>query len=184
MTTRTIHRAYSQSNTAISDLLQALFTAELVVSSKQLLVISPWLSDFPVLDNRNGQFSYLEIVWGPHPIRLSSVLRALLNRGTEIKIKCLNRHNEDRFVETLSRMSELDGTSRLLRVLQDPEPKDAQTGLSHEKALVADNWALWGSMNLTYNGVQVNGELVDFTTESTAVAQKRALLSAQFDAES
>jgi phosphatidylserine/phosphatidylglycerophosphate/cardiolipin synthase-like enzyme len=42
--------------------------------------------------------------------------------------------------------------------------------LDHEKAMVADTWAVHGSMNLTYRGVELNGELVTVTTDPGHVA--------------
>ena len=48
---------------------------------------------------------------------------------------------------------------------------DAARFLEHEKALIADTWALHGSMNLTYRGVEVNGELVTISADPRHVAE-------------
>ena len=51
---------------------------------------------------------------------------------------------------------------------------------SHEKALVADSWAVYGSMNLTYSGVQFNGELITVTTDPDTVATLATTLQGLF----
>jgi len=50
----------------------------------------------------------------------------------------------------------------------------------HGKALVADNWALHGSMNFTYSGVEINGEIVTFTTDADQVSTLAAELAPLF----
>lgn len=40
----------------LNDLMQNLLVTELLVPSRQLWVLSPWISDIDVIDNTAGQF--------------------------------------------------------------------------------------------------------------------------------
>ena len=50
-TTQTTSRA------EIRELLEGIFVAELLVPSESIWLVSPWISDIDILDNRCGQFS-------------------------------------------------------------------------------------------------------------------------------
>ncbi len=180
MTQRVIRRAADQSRAAVSDLLEAVLVAELTAPGTRLLVVSPWITDFPVVDNRAGRFSQLDPQWGATRIRLSSVLRSLLLRGVELKVACRPGTREDEFIDRLRVAAGTDGTNDLL-VLQRHDDVLRERG--HEKALVADSWALHGSMNFTYSGVELNGELVTFTTDVPTVATVRSELEPIFGTE-
>ncbi len=43
----------------IPDLLQAIFVAELISPSRDIWIISPWISDIPVIDNQTNRFQHL-----------------------------------------------------------------------------------------------------------------------------
>src|SRR5262245_46950128 len=68
------------------ELLQIVFAAELLNPSRCLWIVSPWLRDIPVLDNSTGSFLYLCSDFPQTEIRLSRVLRELIQRGTTVVI--------------------------------------------------------------------------------------------------
>lgn len=177
MSQRVIRRAADQSRAAVGDLLEAAFVAELVAPGSRLLVVSPWITDFPVLDNRAGRFAHLDAQWGAARIRVSAVLRSLMTRGVAVSVACRTGPSEDEFIERLRLGVEADGTGDLL-VLQRSD--DVLRARAHEKALVSDGWALHGSMNFTYSGVELNGELVTFTNDGSTVATLAAELAPIF----
>jgi hypothetical protein len=39
------------------------------------------------------------------------------------------------------------------------------------EVIAADTWAVYGSMNLTYSGVTMNGELITVTTDAAQVSE-------------
>lgn len=168
MSQRVIRRAANQSRVAVADLLETLMIAELLTPPSRLLLISPWISDFPIVDNRAGQFTHLDAQWGTGRIRLSAILRSFLARGTQVSIACRPGSREDEFVHRLQAVAEVDGSDAFLSIQR---AEDRLRDRSHEKALVADSWALHGSMNFTYSGVELNGELVTFTDDPSAVAE-------------
>ena len=168
MTERIIRRTANQSRVAVSDLLEAALVAELIDPGSRLLVVSPWISDFPVVDNRSGQFTQLDAQWGASRLRFSAILRSLLSCGVRVSIACSKGEREDGFIQQLQTLAEADGTEDLLVVHRNPE---FGQGIEHQKSLIADDWAIYGSMNFTYSGVELNGELVRFTDDPQEVAQ-------------
>jgi len=167
MTERQIRRSRNQAQGAIADLLVIAFSGELLRPSKNLTLVSPYMSDFPVLDNRTGSFNSLDPAWPATTIPMTWILRSMLGRGSEVRLACNHSHREDQFIRSLFELAERDDTLGLLKICQF----DKSEPLSHEKALIADRWALHGSMNFTYSGVELNGELVTLTTDPNRVAE-------------
>lgn len=168
MTTRLIHRAAARPHRMIVEALQGLVIGELLSPGGRFLVVSPWISDVPLLDNRSGRFSALDNRWGATWIPLSAVLRSLLVQRVSVHVACGPGAKEDEFIERLLRAAHRDGCDDRLVVRRSPEGPTRV--LDHEKAMVADTWAVHGSMNLTYRGVELNGELVTVTTDPGHVA--------------
>jgi phosphatidylserine/phosphatidylglycerophosphate/cardiolipin synthase-like enzyme len=168
MSTRLIHRSAARPHRMIAEALQALFIGELLSPGRRVLVVSPWISDVPILDNRGGRFSSLDVRWGAHWIPISAVLRSLLQQRVQVQLAIGVGAREDDFVNRLQQAARRDGTDDALRVRRPPT--DGNREFDHEKAIVADTWAVYGSMNLTYRGVELNGELVTVTTEVEHVA--------------
>jgi phosphatidylserine/phosphatidylglycerophosphate/cardiolipin synthase-like enzyme len=175
MSQRIIRREFDQSRAAVADLLQAILVSEMVTPGKRLLLVSPWVSDFPVIDNRSGFFSQLDPRWGASRIRLSSVLRSLMARGTVVYLALRPDQRENEFVERLEMAVQADGTEGRLIVR-----RSEKASVAHEKALVGDDWALHGSMNFTYSGVELNGELITYTTENETVSELATELYSMF----
>lgn len=51
---RQFRQSAADSRNSVRELLQIIFTAELLSSSRCLWIVSPWLRDIPVLDNHNS----------------------------------------------------------------------------------------------------------------------------------
>lgn len=168
MSTRLIYRTAASPSREIAESLEGLLLSELLEAGARMLVVSPWMSDFPAIDNRDAKFTPIEPAWGAAFIPFSQVLRALLGRGVSIKIACGPGERESDFVARIEAVADLDATRTLLTVHRMPREHRL---FSHEKALIADSWAIYGSMNLTYSGVTMNGELITVTTDPNAVAR-------------
>lgn len=168
MSTRLIHRSAASPSRDIAECLEGLLVYELLNPGQRLLIISPWISDFPALDNRGGRFTAIEGSWTATFVVFSGVLRAVLQRGTHVRIACGPGPRESDFVARLDQAAALDGTTDCLSVTRLPREHRL---FSHEKAIVADTWAVYGSMNLTYSGVTMNGELITATTDGARVSE-------------
>lgn len=167
MSSRYIHRRAARPHRLISEALQGLIVSELLSHGGRLLIVSPWISDVPLLDNRGGRFGVLNSTWGARVIRLSAILRTLLEQQTEIYLHCGPGLRESAFIKSLSETARRDGTEMRLHTRQSSHPSDV---LDHEKAIAGENWIIHGSMNLTFRGVEINGELVTVSTDPAHVA--------------
>lgn len=167
MSTRLIHRMAASPSRDIAECLEGLFLFELLNPGERLLVVSPWMSDFPALNNRGGKFTALDASWTATFVPFSRLLRAMLQRGTSVRIACGPGDRETEFLSRIEQAASLDGTAARLSVTRLPREHRL---FSHEKALIGDTWAVYGSMNLTYSGVTMNGELITVTTDAARVA--------------
>lgn len=143
LTTQTTSRA------EIRELLEGIFVAELLTPSDCVWLVSPWITDLDILDNRCGQFSALVPTWGLRRIRLSEVLSEIMYRSIVHIVTRPDAHNAS-FFQKMRDLSEASDASDHL--------KFAQHETLHLKGLLGQDYYLSGSMNLTYNGVEVNHE--------------------------
>ncbi|PMR61020.1 hypothetical protein C1A38_11355 [Verrucosispora sp. ts21] len=163
---RVIRKSKAQSASEVLDVLGALIAAELVSPSKCLWLVSPWISDVEVVDNRGGTFSALTC-YGRRRIRLAEVLTSLAAEGTRVVIATTSDAHNDTFLRRIERLT-------VDRRIKDQVTMvvDGTRGL-HTKALTGDDYALVGSMNITYRGILLNEEQVELRLESSYVAQAR-----------
>jgi hypothetical protein len=146
---------------SVLDLLQSLMVVELLNPGKELWIVSAWVSDIEVIDNRARQFGTICPEWSIAWVRLSQVLVSLMERGTTVNL-CVNQteHNSH-IIDTLKVLSPQDRfVARRAAVL-------------HEKGILGTHFTLDGSMNLTYNGVHVNDESLWYRTDPQVVAHRR-----------
>jgi hypothetical protein len=151
---------------AVRDLFQGLLTAELIHPSPKLWLFFAWVSDVEILDNSSRQFAALEPDWPAGPVRLSSVLRALLNRGVEVRLIIREDGHNDYFVSRLQDLKARFG-SQIKWIIEKT---------FHAKGLLGADYFLSGSMNLTQNGISINGEHLVLRTDPAAVAEQSVQL--------
>lgn len=147
---------------AVRDLLQSLFVAELIHPSPKLWLFFAWISDVEIIDNSAREFAALQPDWPAAPIRLSELLRALLARGIQIRLIIREDGHNEYFITRLQALKE-QYSDQLKWTVQKS---------FHAKGLLGADYILSGSMNLTLNGISVNGEHLVFRTDLTAVAEQ------------
>jgi hypothetical protein len=153
----------------INDVLSAALVSELLDPSPDLWLVSPWVSDIVVLDNRDE--SLLGVLGETHAgeIHLSEVLARLASAGSELHIAVRpDAHNE----HFLDRLQRLLGRSFDLHKGAD----------LHEKTLCGYDWLITGSMNFTWRGIGMNDEAVTYTVDRAAAAQARLDLEHRWSA--
>src|SRR5690242_17891974 len=105
---RQIHS--SSRSVELRDLLQSIFIGELVAPSRCIWLVSPWISDIPIIDNQANSFGQLAPEWPRSPVPLSMVLKQLLNAGTYIHVAT---RDEERNHSFLSALNPLQQTAHL-----------------------------------------------------------------------
>lgn len=129
--------------------------------SRCLWIVSPWLRDVPVLDNSTGSFLFLCPDFPRTEVRLSRVLRELVDRGTTVVIATRADVGNRQVVDGLQ------GISRAETVIFHERSE------LHAKGIVGDRYSLLGSMNLTFNGLERLTEMLVFQNDRGSVEQLR-----------
>ena len=165
MRTRSLRTSAFSSHEELADALQALFVAELLSPSEPLWIITPWISDVVVIDNRATRFTGLLPDMPRRQIRLAETLLAQLQRGGSVVVACRPDDHNRSFIELLvERASEVGVSDQFIyRYAED----------LHEKGILTSHLLLSGSMNLTYNGLRRLEESIFLTDDHDAVARAR-----------
>lgn len=157
---RTI-RSTPRSNAAIKELLQTVLVAELLDPSPDLWLVSGWISDLDILDNREGRLELLLGYEKGRSISLAEVLAEAMRRGSHVHIAVGSSPHNEEFARRLSRAA-------------GPLTYDYHVGADlHEKTLCGKDWVITGSMNFTWNGVHRNEESTVFRVDSVEAAKTR-----------
>lgn len=163
--TRHIHKSSWRCQDEVKELLQAVFVGEMLAPSLCVWLVSPWISDIPIIDNRSGAFDALDSSWGPRQLRMLDVLQRCLGVGTAVVVATRPLSHNRPFLDQLVARAQDAGASDAL-VIHESEDL-------HEKGLLGDDFYLSGSMNFTYGGVELLEETVKFDTADEVVAQAR-----------
>ena len=163
---RVIRKAQAHSSGEAFSLLAALMATELLQPSKCLWLISPWISDLILLDNSAGTYDALRR-WGTRPVRLAEILATLLSSSAAVVIATTPDPNNRRFVDRLLSLAKDARHDDRLSVFED------ESDMLHAKSIVADDFALVGSMNLTYTGVHLREEYLELKIDPEFVAEAR-----------
>lgn len=156
---------------AVRDLFQSLFLSELIHPSPKLWLFFAWISDVEIIDNSAREFAALEPDWPAASIRLSMVLRALLARGAAIRLVIREDGHNDYFIARLQALK-----ARYGDLIQWTVEKSF-----HAKGLLGADYFLSGSMNLTLNGISVNGEHLILRTDPASVAEQAIELATRWE---
>jgi hypothetical protein len=147
---------------AVRDLLQSLFVAELINPSPKVWLFFAWISDIEIIDNSSREFAAIEPDWPASPIRLSQVLKSLLARGVNLRLIIRQHGHNDYFIAKLQQLKIKYGD-----IIKWVIEKDF-----HAKGMLGADYFLSGSMNLTFNGISINGEHLVLRTDPAAVAEQ------------
>ncbi|MGJ9418666.1 phospholipase D-like domain-containing protein DpdK [Massilia sp. CMS3.1] len=162
---RRIFKSQAAGATTIAELLQSMFVAEMLMSEGDLWIVSPWISNVVLIDNRSGNFDSMNPEWGRREVRLVDVLIALMSRGATVNVVTRSDETNRVFIGRLQDMA------RQL-ALEDYVSITVREKL-HTKGVLLSNSLLMGSMNLTYYGMQINDEWVEFSLDPEDLAATR-----------
>lgn len=161
MTTRQFLQTAADARNSARELLQLVFASELLMPSRCLWIVSPWLRDVPVLDNSTGSFLFLCSDFPRSEVRLSRVLRELIDRGTTVVIATRADSGNRQVLDGLQAVGRADSV-----IFHERSEL-------HAKGIVGDRYSLIGSMNLTFNGLERLTEMLVFQNDQGSVEQLR-----------
>jgi phosphatidylserine/phosphatidylglycerophosphate/cardiolipin synthase-like enzyme len=162
---RRIFKTQTTGALTIQELLQTMFVAEVLQPGEEIWIVSPWISNVVLIDNRSGNFDSLNPEWGRREIRLADVLSTLMSRGTAVRIVTRSDPSNDAFRTKLGDLVREHGLEQQLSVLIHDQ--------LHTKGILLGGCLLMGSMNLTYNGMVINDEWVEFSIDVQELARTR-----------
>jgi phosphatidylserine/phosphatidylglycerophosphate/cardiolipin synthase-like enzyme len=142
-----------------------MFLSELLAPSKNIWVVSPWISDVPILDNRSGSFDVMNPEWHRREIRLIDLTLQVLTGGSRVIIVTRPDAHNPAFLDQLSERAEESSLKDNLTLVQREH--------LHTKGILTDSGLLLGSMNLTFRGFEINDEVIEYDTSSQRIAEAR-----------
>lgn len=164
--TRRIFKSAVTSQNLIRELLQLMLLGELLApGGERAWLVSPWISNILLFDNRAGGFGSVNPEWGGREVRIIEVAIDLMARGTPLGIATSFDTHNDAFIAAVSEAAEEAGLSERLLIVQRQH--------LHTKGVLLKRGLLTGSMNLTYNGLELNDEMVVYDTNAKTLAEAR-----------
>jgi phosphatidylserine/phosphatidylglycerophosphate/cardiolipin synthase-like enzyme len=174
---RRIFKSAVTSQNLIRELLQLMLLGELMApGGARVWLVSPWISDVVILDNRAAGFNAVNPEWGAREIRLVEIAVQLMARGCPLGLATsLDKHNE-LFLDALTDAAAEAGVADKLSVVRREN--------LHTKGILLRRGLLTGSMNITYRGLELNDEAVTYDTTPQSLAQARISFESYLEASS
>ena len=122
--------------------MQNIFVAELLNPSKELWIVSPWISNIELIENRGGDFDIINPDWRGKIIKLEDILVHISLLSSKIFLITNDDEHNKIFINSLERRLEENNTKQNTIILPDQD--------LHEKGILNDHGSLSGSMNITY----------------------------------
>jgi hypothetical protein len=166
MSPRILRTSALASREELADALQGVFVAELLKPSVPIWIVTPWISDVIVIDNRSGLFTGLLPDLPRRQIRLAEVIVSQLQRGGATVIACRPDDHNRAFIDQLKGRVDAEDTLKY-------QFKYCYAGELHEKGILSGSLLVSGSMNLTYNGIRRLEESILISEDTDAVARAR-----------
>ena len=164
--TRRIFKSAVTSQNLIRELLQMMFLGELLApGGERAWLVSPWISNIALFDNRAGGFSTVNPEWGHREIRLIEVMTDVMARGTALGVATSHDEHNDPLIEGLTSAAREGGIEDRLHIVRRQH--------LHVKGILLKRGLLTGSMNLTYSGLELNDEMVVYDTSTKTLAEAR-----------
>lgn len=165
VTHRRIFKSAITSRKVIQELITLMMIGELVSPGEEVWLVSPWITDVPLLDNRAGSFDAVNPEWGHREIRLADVAVQLMSGGTAVRIITRPDDHNQVFLTRLRDAAESAAVGNLLSITIRER--------LHTKGILTSRGFLSGSMNLTYSGLDLNEELITYDTDEQSVSVAR-----------
>lgn len=166
---RRIFKSSMTGTAVIREMMQLMFLAELLQPSEDIWIVSPWVSDVVVLDNRAGSFDVVNPEWHRREIRLSDLSVQLLTGGSHLTVVTRPDEHNFTFLDMLSEKTHETSLEKQLTIIK----RDTL----HTKGVLTGVGLLLGSMNLTYSGFELNDEVIEYDTDPGRISTARRSFS-------
>jgi phosphatidylserine/phosphatidylglycerophosphate/cardiolipin synthase-like enzyme len=164
-TYRRIFKSQVTGSETIRELLQSMFVGEMLQPGGSICIASPWVSNIVLIDNRSGAFDSLNPEWGRRELRLTDILITLMTRCTQVAVITRRQESNAAFLNELNDLTARYGLESSVTV--------TIRETLHTKGLLLSQSLLLGSMNLTYSGLTINDEWIEFSLDPEDVARTK-----------
>lgn len=141
----------------------------LVVTPQNIWLVSPWVSDFELLDNRSGDWNAVEPGWGMRKINFSEILISAIESGCRLRLVTTDVTSNQAFIQRLQ--------------IAVPDTEMFQHIVSedlHIKGLLTNSFFLAGSMNFTYSGTHFKEEQVQLSVDAGTISEAKLEFQQQY----
>jgi phosphatidylserine/phosphatidylglycerophosphate/cardiolipin synthase-like enzyme len=142
----------------------------LIMNPDKIWLVSAWVTDFDLLDNRSGHWDIIQPSWGLRYVTFSELLVAAVESGCQLNFVSNRRESNEPFYMKLKLAL---GNSELLKRLS--------VDTVHTKGLLCSSFFFKGSMNYTYSGTHINDELNTLTIDSDEIAETQLEFKSRYD---
>jgi hypothetical protein len=150
----------SSRSSLLEEMLQSLLVAEAMNPSDEIWIVSPWMRNVPVIDNRGGGFSWVESTWEGRRVHLLDWILAVCAKGSQVTVVTSDGELDQDFVRGAKDIASRLPDPGLLRVHSKRGVQGAGQGGLHSKLLLTRNFFWQGSMNFTLPGLRAHQETV------------------------
>lgn len=154
---------------SVDELIETLLISELITPSDDLWLLSPWVSDIPVLDNRGGELLSLMPAAPARHLRLTETLIEFARRGCAVHVLVRDDPHNQPVADRL-RAATFEEIVIHVQMVEH----------LHEKGLLTSRFHVHGSMNFTHFGRTVNEERIVVTSDPEELARVRVGYTERF----
>ncbi|GGO01989.1 phospholipase D-like domain-containing protein DpdK [Micromonospora parathelypteridis] len=169
MSDERVVRTSGSTGVRIDGILATVLLAELMAPSRHLWLVSPWIGDVDVIDNRAAAYDSVFVDPSSRVYTFAQVLAGITHGGGRLSVVTRPDPFNDVFID---------------RLLRQAAPGYAQVVCAedvHEKTLCGDDWLMTGSMNFTYRGMRVNDEIVSYRVDPAIASTARVDFARRFE---
>src|SRR5437764_14410528 len=94
-----------------------MFVGEMLHTTGTLWIVSPWVTNVALIDNRSGNFDSLNPEWGRREVRIAEVLSFLMARGSRVVLVTRNLDTNKGLVVALNEEAQRLALNDQLKVI-------------------------------------------------------------------
>mgnify|MGYP000016899391 CR=1 FL=1 len=148
---------FRQFKEVLSNLLMGL-----TLCPDEIWLVSPWITDFQLLDNRSGDWNSIQPEWGAKFVHMSELLILAVNSGCKLNLVTTSDEINDNFLKKLT--DNIENSEDYNLVVSDQ---------LHTKGLLCSSFFLAGSLNFTYSGTSKNEECIKLDTNTKSISEAK-----------
>jgi len=156
---RTIFMHSGLGRRQFTEVLSSLL-AGLTITPQPIWLVSPWVSDFDLLNNQSGDWNMLQPAWGLRIVRFSEMLVECIESGCSLNLVTREEDGNHAFLKRLGE-----------RITSVDRYRYGFSNELHAKGLLTESWYLSGSMNFTYSGANLNDEQLHINANSSVTSE-------------